>query len=110
MAHGVAIFNIEIYLFALLCIVVISGSLLYVVESQVPGSSFASIPAGMWWAVVTITTVGYGDLVPFTVVGRIIAALTMLPGLIMFALLVAVMGRTMQTVLFGSPIDESHRR
>jgi len=107
MAQGIAIFNIEIYLFALLSIVTISGALLYVFESAIPGSPFTSIPAGMWWSIVTITTVGYGDLVPVTIYGRIIAALTMLSGLVMFALLVAVMGRTIQTMLFGSPLEDT---
>ncbi len=105
MASGLAFFNIEIFLFAFVSVNVISGALMYAVEGSVPGSSFTSIPDGMWWAMVTMTTVGYGDLVPVTAIGKIIASLTMFSGLVFLALLVAVMGRTVQTVLFGSPLD-----
>jgi voltage-gated potassium channel len=109
MASGIALFNIEIFLFAFVSVAVIAGSLMYAVESALPGTAFGSIPDGMWWAVVTMTTVGYGDLVPITATGKVIASFTMLSGLVFLALLVAVMGRTMQTILFGSPLDGSRR-
>lgn len=105
MASGIALFNIEIFLFAFTSVVVITGALMYAVENALPGSKFVSIPDGMWWAVVTMTSVGYGDMVPVSATGKLIASFTMLAGLVFLALLVAVMGRTMQTVLFGSPIE-----
>jgi len=105
MANGIAIFNIEIFLFAFFSAVVLAGALMHAIEGTVPGTKFASIPDGMWWAMVTMTTVGYGDYVPATVGGKIVASFTMLAGLVFLALLVAVMGRTMQTVLFGSPLE-----
>ncbi|KXZ53950.1 hypothetical protein GPECTOR_6g868 [Gonium pectorale] len=55
-------------------------------------SPFESIPAGFWWAIVTVMTVGYGDVVPISAGGRIIAAATMLCGILSIALPVAVIG------------------
>src|SRR3989344_1257398 len=104
-AGGLALFNMEIFFFAYFSFVVIAGSLMYAVESSVLGSPFVSIPDGMWWAIVTMTTVGYGDFVPVTALGKIVASLTMVSGLVLLAMLVAVVGRTMQTVLFGSPLE-----
>lgn len=59
-------------------LVTIFGSLLYVIEG--PENGFTSIPVSIYWAIVTITTVGYGDLSPVTPLGRAIASLTMLVG------------------------------
>jgi len=98
--------NLEIYLISLMSVVVISASLLYLVEGNVLGSPFYNIPQGLWWAIVTVTTVGYGDLIPITVLGKIVASLTMLAGLALFALLLTVVGRFAQILLFGSPIIE----
>jgi voltage-gated potassium channel len=59
-------------------IVVIVGSAMYVIEGAEHG--FTSIPHGIYWAVVTLTTVGYGDLAPATVAGRSLAVVVMLLG------------------------------
>ncbi|SKA49962.1 ion transporter [Enterovibrio nigricans] len=59
-------------------IVTVLGSLLYALEG--PNNGFSSIPMSIYWAIVTITTVGYGDIVPQTDVGKFIAAFTMLLG------------------------------
>jgi voltage-gated potassium channel len=50
----------------------VSGALMYMIEGAAQPRVFTSIPAGMWWAIETITTVGYGDMVPVTVAGRIL--------------------------------------
>lgn len=70
----------KIYIFLLfLCIfIVIIGSLMYVVEGGQHG--FTSIPQSIYWAVVTVTTVGYGDISPVTPVGKFLAILVMLCG------------------------------
>src|SRR5436190_73098 len=52
----------------------------YFLERDVQPAAFGSVPATMWWAVVTLTTVGYGDAVPITVLGRMIAAMVMICG------------------------------
>lgn len=82
-------------LILLLMLVVLFASLAYVFEHGAdPKNSdhFSSIPAAMWWAVVTLTTVGYGDVFPITVGGRIVAACTAACGIAMFALPTAVLG------------------
>lgn len=101
--------DIQIYIFTLLSVTVIAGTLMYLAESDVPGSALTNIPQGMWWAIVTITTVGYGDIVPVTVTGKIIAAFTMVSGLTLFALLITVMGKVAQITLFGSPIEDEEK-
>jgi len=52
----------------------VAATLLYFIESQVQPAAFGSIPRAMWWAVCTLTTIGYGDVVPVTVPGKICAA------------------------------------
>jgi len=106
---GVRFANIEIYFFALFSLVVVTGTLMYLAEGRVPGTEFVNIPAGMWWAIVTLTTVGYGDMVPATVLGKIIAGFTMVAGLSMFALLISVMGKVLQNVLFGGSVESSEK-
>jgi voltage-gated potassium channel len=59
---------------------------LYVLERNVQPAVFGSLPSTLWWAVVTLTTVGYGDVVPVTPLGRLVAALVMICGLGVFGL------------------------
>lgn len=70
--------KITVFLFSVLMIVLIVGSLMYLVEG--PENGFTSIPAGVYWAVVTLTTVGYGDIAPQTTLGRVLAVAVMLTG------------------------------
>lgn len=56
------------------------GSLMYMVEGDVPGTEFKDIPTSIYWAIVTMTTVGYGDIAPVTGVGRFLSAIIMLMG------------------------------
>jgi voltage-gated potassium channel len=58
----------------------------YFLERDVQPATFGSVPAALWWAVVTLTTVGYGDVVPITPLGRLVAALVMICGLGVFGL------------------------
>jgi len=55
-------------------------------------TAFASIPHALWWSVVTVTTVGYGDVVPITALGKLFGALTMVSALLVIALPVSVIG------------------
>jgi len=57
---------------------------------------------------VTLTTTGYGDLYPSTVGGRVIAAVTMLLGLVLFGILMNIVGRTLMVVLFGETHEHDH--
>jgi voltage-gated potassium channel len=70
--------KIMIFLSVVLMIVLIMGTVMYVVEG--PDNGFTSIPHSMYWATVTMTTVGYGDMVPHTPLGRLIASFMMLMG------------------------------
>ena len=65
---------------------------------------FTSIPETMWWCIVTLTTTGYGDLYPVTIGGRLIAAATMLLGLVLFGMLMNIVGKTLMVMLFGEPV------
>ena len=71
---------------ALLLILVIAASLMFFAESAAQPDKFTSIPAAMWWSVVTLTTVGYGDTVPVTITGRLLAAVIAVMGIGLFAL------------------------
>ncbi len=62
--------SIAALLFILLLTVIISGSLMYLIEGEEQPGVFTSIPAAMWWAIETLTTVGYGDMVPMTLLGK----------------------------------------
>jgi voltage-gated potassium channel len=70
--------KILVFLCSVLAIVVIVGSVMYLVEGEEHG--FTSIPVAIYWAVVTLTTVGYGDIAPQTVLGRILATALMITG------------------------------
>lgn len=70
--------KILIFLLMMINLVVIIGALMYVIEGE-PGG-FVSIPTGIYWAIVTITTVGYGDVAPVTPLGRVAASAVMLMG------------------------------
>lgn len=67
---------------------------------------FTSIPAAMWWCMVTMTTTGYGDMYPVTVGGRIVACFTMLCGLILFAILLNIINKTMMVLFFGDKLPD----
>lgn len=70
--------KIGIFLATVMMIVVIIGTIMYLIEGEAAG--FTSIPRGIYWAIVTITTVGYGDIAPVTAIGQFIASITMLTG------------------------------
>jgi voltage-gated potassium channel len=70
--------KITVFLGTVLTIVLIVGSLMYLVEGEASG--FSSIPQGMYWAIVTLTTVGYGDIAPQTILGKLLASVVMILG------------------------------
>lgn len=75
--------KITVFLFAVFTLVVILGSLMYLVEGREHG--FTSIPRGVYWAIVTLTTVGYGDISPQTGLGQALAAGVMVLGFAIIA-------------------------
>ncbi|MDX2414486.1 MAG: ion transporter [Bacteroidales bacterium] len=70
--------KIGVFLLAVAVVVLVIGTIMYLIEGDVGG--FTSIPKGIYWTIVTITTVGYGDIAPVTGLGQFIASLTMLTG------------------------------
>ncbi|WP_340819968.1 ion transporter [Methanolobus sp. WCC4] len=70
--------KITVFLFTVLTLVIILGSLMYLIEGEKNG--FTSIPLSIYWAIVTLTTVGFGDLVPHTTLGRTLASVVMILG------------------------------
>jgi voltage-gated potassium channel len=71
--------KITVFIATVMMAVIIMGSAMYLIEGQVE-SGFTSIPQSMYWAIVTMTTVGYGDIAPVTTLGKIVAAIVMIMG------------------------------
>ncbi|HEU5164669.1 MAG TPA: ion transporter [Chitinophagaceae bacterium] len=103
-------------------LIIIASCLLYFAEHNLRPDLFSSIPATMWWAVVTLTTTGYGDMYPITTIGKILAGIIMLTGVALFALPAGIItvgfleefrsikkykGRNCPHC--GMPLDEQHR-
>lgn len=78
--------------FILLILLVVAATLMYTAEREAQPKVFSSIPASMWWAAVTLTTVGYGDAYPVTALGKILGSITAMMGIGMFALPCAILG------------------
>jgi voltage-gated potassium channel len=76
--------KIFVFMTSVLALVCVEGTLMYVLE-QADNPRFASIPAAVYWAVVTVTTVGYGDVVPVTVAGKMLASFMMMTGFAILA-------------------------
>ncbi|HEX4410858.1 MAG TPA: ion transporter [Xanthobacteraceae bacterium] len=72
---------ISALLFVLLLTVTISASLMFMLENEAQPEVFTSIPVAMWWAIETLTTVGYGDIVPATLLGRVIGGCVSIIGI-----------------------------
>ncbi len=70
--------KIFVFLFAVLIIAIISGTLMYLIEGEESG--FTNIPISVYWSIVTLTTVGYGDIAPITPFGQLIASFIMILG------------------------------
>jgi voltage-gated potassium channel len=86
--------KITVFLLTIVALVVLIGTAMYVIEG--PESGFRSIPIGIYWAVVTITTVGYGDVAPVTPLGRFVASLVMLLGYSIIAVPTGIVGAKFQ--------------
>lgn len=70
--------KIFVFLFAVLILSIIAGTIMYLVEGEQSG--FVSIPVSVYWCIVTLTTVGFGDIAPVTPLGQFIAAIIMIMG------------------------------
>ncbi len=98
--------KILVFLFSVLTIVTVAGALMYVIEG--PRNGFTSIPTSMYWAVVTMATVGFGDIVPQTVLGRFVTSLLILTGYSIIAVPTGIYTAELATSLRQSE-DEARR-
>jgi len=80
----------------------VAASIMHLIERDAQPDKFGTIPDAMWWAIVTLGTIGYGDVVPVTLIGRVVAAVTIFFGLIMVALPIGIVATAFA--------DEVHRR
>ena len=85
-----------------LCVMCVSAELMQITEGAIQPKSFGTMPDAMYWAITTLTTVGYGDLVPVTPLGKLIAGVTMVTGLLLFALPIGI--------LANGFVSDLHRR
>jgi len=83
-------------------VVLFAAAAMHLAEHEAQPDKFDSIPAAMWWAIVTITTLGYGDVTPITLAGRLIASATMVMGYVMLGLPVGIVATAFS--------EEIHRR
>jgi voltage-gated potassium channel len=81
----------------------IAATLAYVFERRVQPQVFGSIPQSLWWAIVTLSTTGYGDVVPATIWGRLLAAWVMVAGIVLFALWAGIIANA-----FGEELQRRH--
>ena len=88
----------------LLVFIFFSSTLVYLAEKEI-NPDFSSIPAAFWWAMATLTTIGYGDVVPITSLGKIIGGLSAFVGLGIFALLTGLLGAS-----FYQEVTEKRQR
>ena len=94
--------KILIFMMVVMVAAVILGTLMYAFEAEV-NPTFKSIPTGIYWAVVTITTVGFGDVVPITTPGRFLAVIVMLLGYSIIAVPTGIVaGETLKEYRFGN--------
>lgn len=82
------------FLFVLILVISI-GTIMYMVEGEHPESGFTDIPTSIYWAIVTLTTVGYGDITPLTAVGRFISGVVMLLGYTIIAVPTGIVSVTL---------------
>lgn len=87
--------KIFIFFFFVLILVTSMGTVMYMIEGTQPGSDFNNIPNSIYWAIVTMTTVGYGDITPETPLGRFLSAVIMLIGYTIIAVPTGIVSATM---------------
>jgi voltage-gated potassium channel len=84
----------------ILCgLMIVAAAVMHMVEGKAQPEKFGSIPESMWWAIITLTTVGYGDAYPITPLGKVVAGVTALFGLVMLALPVGIIATSFSDVI-----------
>jgi voltage-gated potassium channel len=101
--------KISIFLLFILLMVTIIGSVMYLVEGGQPQTTFTSIPRGVYWAIVTLTTVGYGDITPTTELGRFFSAMVMILGYAVIAVPTGIVSVELFRAPAGKPTTQACR-
>ena len=99
--------KIFVFFFAVLLFAVLAGTLMYLVESGEEGTQFTSIPMSIYYAIVSITTVGYGDMVAATVIGKILTSFFVLTGYPIIAVPTGIVTSELLKSHFGDPTSDS---
>ena len=94
--------KILVFLLSVCTLVIVFGTLMYVVEG--PQHGFTSIPKGIYWAIVTLTTVGYGDIVPKTALGQVISSMVMITGYSIIAVPTGIFTAELATAMRGGQL------
>jgi len=97
--------KITVFLVFILLLVTIIGSFMYLVEGGQEGSSFTSIPTSIYFAIVTLTTVGYGDIAPQTELGQFLAAIVMILGYAVIAVPTGIVSAEMVAQTEATPVN-----
>ena len=87
--------KILVYFMFVVVLVCILGTIMYMVESGTPDTLFTSIPTSIYWAIVTLTTVGYGDITPVTAFGKFLSGIVMILGYTIIAVPTGIVSATM---------------
>ena len=87
--------KIMVYFMFVVVMVCILGTIMYIVESGTPYTRFTSIPTSIYWAIVTLTTVGYGDITPVTAFGKFLSGIVMILGYTIIAVPTGIVSATM---------------
>merc|ERR1719316_2090325 len=100
---------ISLLLAAVVLGMILSSSMIYYAERGTNKEFFPSIPGSFWWALVTMTTVGYGDRYPMSVEGKLVASVTMIFGILLIALPMAIVGNKFQEVYLENMAQNAHK-
>lgn len=94
--------KILVYFLFVIVLVICIGTMMFMIEGGTPDSPFTDIPTSVYWAIVTLTTVGYGDITPITMLGRLLSGFVMILGYTIIAVPTGIVSATM--------IDETQKK
>lgn len=97
-------------LFLLVIVLLMASTVMFFFEHEAQPHAFSSIPATMWWGIVTLTTIGYGDMAPVTVAGRLLGSVIAVVGIGMFALPAGLLGAAFVEELGKARLARAHDR
>jgi voltage-gated potassium channel len=97
--------ELAITLLMIVILLVLASSAMYVAENNAQPDKFPNIPAALWWGVITLTTIGYGDIYPITPVGKIIGGFIAFMGIGLFALPAGILASG-----FSEEVQKRHER